>query len=560
MISENLQTLLRAVRQNRTLAIVLAIVLLTLVLAGLVNSALSVPVYRWGDGSTYYMQVLSIAYDHDIQYTQTDLQRIIANPLDDVPSGMYLIKNAAGQYFYGKDYSYSLFAAPFFLLEGNNGILLFNALLLFCMILMGYLFLRKKNGLLAPVFAVIFFVLSTTFVYMYWMNPDLYDAFLIMLGLFIWLKYMETSEVKYLAIASMALGLAAVAKAPDAVVFIPVVLYEIYKGRFKNLMIAVAGFLLVAIIFIGYFYLQSGTLSFYGGDRLYYLYNYPFMNGYNSTNEAGSPAPSISTGSGIASLLNLDDLKILPYNLFYYFFGRFTGMMWYYTLAIFALVSFLFECRHLRYVKEHPEKVCIFTAIVLFILAYTFFLGNNYFGGGWAVGNRYMYIYPAFIFLLDKIDLKKLAVFLIIALITVLPIVSDPLGVSNDPTMLPAQAPFTYFPLELSQLGALPLYGQNFTDNYGNSFNVYNDYPAQYHGSMEIAEPSDLLLLSSSPIERLDITLYSPIDQNGTIITNGFSEEVPMKNTDLKTVTITGMKPIYSDSSHYVYDINVPAT
>lgn len=57
-----------------------------------------------------------------------------------------------------------------------------------------------------------------------------------MLGLFIWLIYIEKSDVRYLAIASLVLGHAVVSKAPDAVVFIPIILLELYKRRFKNLM------------------------------------------------------------------------------------------------------------------------------------------------------------------------------------------------------------------------------------------------------------------------------------------------------------------------------------
>src|SRR5271157_73380 len=551
---------LRTLAEKANFKLIISIIILSLVFLALVTVALTSPVNRWGDGSTYYMQVLSIVYDHDIQYTQADAQYIIMHPLGDVPAGMFLIKTIDGRYFYGKDYSFSLFASFFYVLIGNNGILLFNAILFFCMILMGYFYLRKYNGILSVIYSLLFFGLSALFVYMLWMNPDLYDAFLIMLGLFIWLIYIEKSDVRYLAIASFVLGLVAVSKAPDAVVFIPVFLYELYKRHYMNLLIALGPFLLAAGIFLGYFYLQSGTLSFYGGDRLYYLGNYPFWGPYDSTHEAGIQAFSINAGNTLSALFDLNDLKIIPYNFFYYFFGRFTGMLWYYPFAVFALVSFAFQGRRIRYFKEHPEKLCILGAIVLYIFTYVVLIGDNYFGGQWAVGNRYFYIYPAFLFLFDKVDWKKGIIFLAIAMITVLPLVSAPIATSNDPGGHTYQFPYTYFPLDMSQLGNLPMTGQTFTNISGNNFTIYGGTPRSYNGTLFVMS-GDMLILSGSPIENLNMSLMAYFDyNNGSISTKGFSEEVPLANKDIVTVTLTGMEPIYSDSRQYIYEVNVELT
>ena len=90
---------------------------------------MTAPVHRWGDASTYYMQIQSISNDLDIQYQSQDINRVVENKLDDIPAGMYLIKNEEGKYYYGKEFSYALFAAPFYKLLGNNGILFFNGLM-----------------------------------------------------------------------------------------------------------------------------------------------------------------------------------------------------------------------------------------------------------------------------------------------------------------------------------------------------------------------------------------------------------------------------------------------
>ena len=551
---------LRTLAQKPNFKLIISIIILALVLLALVTVALTSPIHRWADGSTYYMQVLSIVYDHDIQYTPADVQHIITYPLGDAPAGMFLIKTLDGRYFYGKDYSFSLFASFFYALIGTNGILLFNALMFFCMILMGYYYLRKYNGTLSIVYSLIFFGLSTLFVYMFWIEPDLYDGFLIMLGLFIWLIYIEKSDVRYLAIASLVLGLVAVSKAPDAVVFIPVFLFELYKRRYVNLLIASGAFLLVAGIFLGYFYLQSGTLSFYGGNRLYYVGNYPFWNSYDSAHEVGIQAFSLNAGNTLSDLFDLNNVKIIPYNIFYYFFGRFTGMLWYYPFAIFALVSLAFQGRRLQYFKEHPEKLCILGAIALYIFTYAVLIGDNYFGGGWAVGNRYFYIYPAFIFLVDKVDWKKAIIFLAIAMITVLPLVSAPIATSDNPGGHTYQFPYTYFPLDLSQLGNLPMTGHAFTEVSGYNFTVYGGNPRSYNGTLLVTS-GDMLILSGQPIENLNMTLMAYFDYtNGSISTKGFSEEIPLTDKDIVPVTLTGMEPIYSDRRQYVYDIKVALT
>ena len=45
----------------------------------------------------------------------------------------------------------------------------------------------------------------------------------------------------------------------------------------------------------------------------------------------------------------------------------------------------------------------------------------------------------------------------------------------------------------------------------------------------------------------------------GASTSNGFSEKERLINMELRKVTITGMRPIYSDRREYVYEINVQA-
>jgi hypothetical protein len=132
------------------------------------------------------MQISSIANDFDIQYLPIDIHRAIANRFDDLPNGLFLIKTDEGNYFYGKEYSFALFAAPFFLLFGNQGILLFNALMFWSMIFFGYLYLSKRGNprIISFFTSLLFFVLSTAFVYIFWIHAEIYNMFLITAGIF----------------------------------------------------------------------------------------------------------------------------------------------------------------------------------------------------------------------------------------------------------------------------------------------------------------------------------------------------------------------------------------
>jgi len=81
-------------------------------------------------------------------------------------------------------------------------------------------------------------------------------------------------------------------------------------------------------------------LTFYGGDRLYYIDKFPFIDGYNIENEAGKHAFSVE--DDISTLItDPENLKVVPYNFFYYLCGRFTGMIWYYPFTIFAVVPII---------------------------------------------------------------------------------------------------------------------------------------------------------------------------------------------------------------------------
>jgi hypothetical protein len=539
----------------------------------LANISLSVPIHRWGDGSTYYMQISSITEDHDIQYQPIDIQRALLNRFDDLPAGLFLIKTDDGNYFYGKEFSYALFASPFFALLGNHGILFFNALMFWLMILMGFFYLRKKGNspILSFFISLIFFILSTAFVYIIWIHAEIYNMFLITGGIFFWSLYIEDNKDKYLIIAAFIFGLATVAKLPNCLIFLPFLCYELYNRQFKRVISILLIFLIPIILFYGFFYLETGSMSFYGGNRLYYSNQYPFIGDFDHVHESGQPAFSIEEGR-ISALINSDFLTKSPVNLFYYFFGKFTGMIWYYPLTGFALLSFVLGMVYIKkqnsenytkisIIKKNPIQYLIFIGLILNILFYVVIIGNNYLGGQHAVGNRYFYIFPAFLFLIGKIDLKVIIPFIIISLFTVIPIISDTIGISVYPEIHTYEFPYTIFPIEYSQINNLPIWIHQYT------FPKYTIYDIGGHFSFKknviiINGTSHWLIKTKTKNQNLTLMIFAADGSNKRVAITSESHltSTIIDGTNAEIVNIPLNQAVYEDAEYLLYSIKIESS
>jgi len=544
-------------------------IILVLLFLFLSSITLTAPVHRWGDASTYYMQIQSISNDLDIQYQPEDIERVMENRFDELPAGLFLIKTESGKYYYGKEFSYALFASPFYKILGNNGILFFNGLMLFTMILMGYLYLREENEeKIALTVSALFFILSTAFVYIFWIHAEIYNMFLLMTSLFLWERYFKSENQNLLLLASLVFGIAFVAKVPNILLFVPFLLYELYCKRFKNFTLMLCVFLIPLIITYGYFFLNTGSISFYGGERLYYAYQYPFVEGYDSINEAGKQGFSI-TENRVDALMNIENLKVVPYNLFYYFFGRFTGMFWYYPFTLFALISVFASSGDSRttlklniknYISSNEDKVLVVIGIILYIVFFCAIIGNNYFGGMDAVGNRYFYLYPAFIYLIKKVDIKKATVIIFIAVLTLNPIIFDPIENSSNPSIHLTTFPYSYLPIEYTQMDTLPF--SDYGHKIDNLFVYRLDDKSEYtDGTFVVNGSADMIIKSEKEIESLLILLKSK--NHGTdayVFGVNAKNPINLGMNETKAITTKNLKPVYADKRYIVYKVSVSSS
>lgn len=532
------------------------------------------------------MQIQSISNDFDIRYESKDINRALEDNFS--PAGMFLIKTDDGEYYYGKEFTFAMFAVPFYKLFGINGVLLLNGLMFFSMILIGYRYLQKQNeDKIALAISVLYFFLSAAFVYIFWLHAEIYNMFLLMSSMFLWITYFRKKDPKYLFISSFIFGIAVAAKVPNMIFFVPLFFYELYSKRYHTASLMAIVFALPLVLVYGYFFMHAETFSFYGGNRLYYGQNFPFVGGYDSVNEIGRSLFSVSQ-SNIDALINTNNIKIIPYNLFYYFFGSFTGMFWYYPFVLLSAIPVLKFAYHKTksntsnsnrnnsnnnnnnntkvyrktsgikdYINSNTDKILIATGIVLYILFFAIIVGYNYWGGTHAVGNRYFYVYPLFLFLIPKVNLKQLVLVTLLAGVTLNPVILDPIGNSANPSIHQTSFPYSYLPIEYTQLNYLPFWER---DHITGDLKVYElDENSQFSEDLFMINGStNLLIRSENRTDVISIVIGAQDKDTPVSLKLGKKKyDMDLKEDEVNYLVLTEMKPVYNDKKSYVYKLSV---
>lgn len=400
--------------------------------------------------------------------------------------------------------------------------------------------------------------------------------FLITGALFFWSLHLQNQKKdtnlidKYLIIAAFIFGLATVAKLPNSLLLLPFLCYELYNRQIKRVLLILLIFLIPVVVFYGFFYLETGSKSFYGGNRLFYTHQYPFNNGFDSINESGRPGFSVEEGR-ISALISTDIVTKSPINLLYYFFGKFTGMIWYYPFTVFALLSFILAIVYLKTqndenknlisdIRDNPVPYLVLIGIVLNILFYVIIIGNNYLGGQHAIGNRYFYIFPAFLFLIRKIDLKIIVPFIIIALFTVIPIISDPISVSENPQKHTIEFPYTVFPIEYSQIINLPIWKQFSSSDY----TIY-DTDGQFNFEKKgiiMNGTSHWLIKTNTKNQNLTFVMYAADESKKQvrIISESQVTDTFIDEGNVEKVSLLLTQPVYEEAEYQIYATTIESS
>ena len=423
--------------------------------------------FLFADEATYYSLTQSIAQDGDLEYTKKDLYRYYKS-FDSGPLGIFLKKGKGDKIYFAKSFVYSLFAAPFVKIFGANGFLVFHSILLALMLWMGWTYFSIANKPLFSLgFVLTFLFASVGCVYFIWMQPDFFNLFLVFTILFLWLYKHKHKEHKtdidtvqkekiFLhsvwsdILAAVLAGIAVYSKPSNIVLMAPIILFYLFKKKIVRPLLIGGVFILTAGIFFGTNFLITGDSNYQGGERKSF---YGIKEGYPLEKE-GITFDSIKAGTMSTegySKRHLLPPKFILYNLFYYFFGRHTGITWYFFPAILALILFFIR-------RKRFDQWLLFGTLAAEILLYIILMPDNYAGGGGALANRYfLSIYPLFLFLPGlKHEAKEIGINWIVASFFIAQILISPVQHSRFPDTHVKKFPFKALPVEMTLINNLP--------------------------------------------------------------------------------------------------------
>ncbi len=429
------------------------------------------------DEATYYMMAHSLTEDADLTYTREDLTRVWRE-FPGGPAGVFLKKGRTfkgapdpdpNRLYYGKSFIYPLCAAPFVKLFGTNGFLVLHALLLAVVVLCGYLFLHARSGPLASaVLASGFLMASVVPVYFVWLMPEVFNFTLVFVAYFCWL-YKEVARpeqsprgTKWLfggrsdLVAAALLGVATFSKVTNALLFAPIVLWQLWALLRRRSMpggqiaASLCVFLLLAGGLFGVNKAISGEWNYQGGDRDTYYVEFPFQN----------QVPKFELGQAKSREGMLSDIIFNPrtftsnlaHNLEYFFIGRHTGLIAYFFPAVFAMGAFLLAPR----ARPGWQWLVLGSGLLQGLI---FLVMTPYTWSGGGVGNRYFFSgYGVMLFALPPIHSLGAAFAMWAAgSLFVAPLVLNPFVASFHPADNAKSGPLRLLPVELTLVNDLPV-------------------------------------------------------------------------------------------------------
>ncbi|MDD8027856.1 MAG: hypothetical protein PHI34_15260 [Acidobacteriota bacterium] len=433
-----------------------------------------------GDQAVYYIMAQSLAFDGDLEYTAKDLVRFNEDFWAG-PNGIFLkkvVRDGRERLYYAKSYAYPLFAAPFVRLLGPGGPIVFNGLLLFLILLMGWNYFALANGPgLALGKMAAYLGASIAFLYALWITPDFFNMFLVFTVLFLWRykaevrkaevptpaaaakpegvgrpgpwkRFLLSGNSDYLAAAVA--GLAVFSKPTNILLGAAFLLSTLLVG--KKFWKAVAlGLVLIATTGVFFVANRAWTTewNYQGGQRKSFVFQFPLEHKDVTFDNLALTSHTMTTDGYAARLKST--AKLLPFNLFWYVFGRFTGAAWYFFPALFYFLLFLRG-------RKNLDAWLILAAAAGQILAYVIMMPDNYGGGGGSMANRYfMNIYPMFLFLPGVVMRRRETVWpWVMAAVFVAPILLSPFATTLAPSVHAKRFPYTLLPVEYSLINDLP--------------------------------------------------------------------------------------------------------
>jgi hypothetical protein len=481
---------IRPTMRPRPLPLVCLALLLLALAWGLSGRRGPLPV---GDEATPVMMVQSLWHDHNLTYSQADLDRAQAL-WGEGPAGLTLFTDDGGKTLrYGRPVAYPLAALPFYAVFGVRGIALLNMALFLAMAIASLRLLAEDDG--SPLFVAGFFFASAALAYAFRLEPEVFLMACVFFPLLTWrrLEGEGRRDLALLAGSGLLLGAAITASPLLGLLGLPILIDLAARRRWRGF----AALVLAAILAAGLLALiqraGTGEWSAFGGvQRRTFDAEFPL----ESPRDLWQKYRAEETSPGIAA-----GLRLLPRNLLYLVAGRFTGLLPYFPFALFALILYL-PGR-----KDRPRN--LLAATLLLYAGLVLILHPHDFGGSPGfLGSRYLALaYPAFLFLPRRLEARRSLVFPCLAagLWTATALLQPPPATPS---------PFHRLPLELTLIPGdhLPGYtAQTWGDAVWivprDAFFVEERHP---HGVwVRGGTRSDVVVVSPKPLTRLAFTAWS---------------------------------------------------
>ena len=369
----------------------------------------------FSDGATYYSMGWSLVGDFDLEYTVADLARV-RREYPDGPSGIFLKRASGGleldgsppwvkrapptekKIYFGKAMTYPVLAAPFVLVFGTRGFLVFNALCLLVAWLCAHLELRRHTSPGRALFGSAALILATIApIYVFWIQPELLNLALVSLALLAWRRDRPV-------LSALIFGLATYTKPTQILMAAPLGLSPLFeaavpKGKRVIEVIRRGAFMIgCTVALFGLNTLVTGEWNYQGGERKTFGSEFPFDRGEVRDVTFGNSGEWMTTmklgplesgeeetrGAGIAQApVELNQMFVA--NLADFWIGRYAGMLPYFAPAFLALLAFLALGPRTRAGWFAVSALMLFYLVSIRLLPGP----TNWYGGGGTVGNRY---------------------------------------------------------------------------------------------------------------------------------------------------------------------------
>jgi hypothetical protein len=437
-----------------------------------------------GDESTYVSMALSLAYDRDLKFTRTDLERF-TGLYGSGPEGLFLKQGRrisinwsrgfprirtlprapeAGLDF-GKALLHPLVAAPFVALFGLNGFLILNVLLLAGVAWLGVEYASAQGGRGAMIFGVAFVFASIVPIYAAWLTPEVLNFSLVFAAYFLWLyKHAPYADVRTsprarwllspwtnLA-AAFLLGAATYSKPPNALLIVPVAIDALWRRRLMLTVAVSITFLAGSAGLFGLTALVTGEWNYQGGIRRTFYGTFPFSDPRTTFPDLGTSMATNDTDAD--NVLAARVLwPMLGKNLVYFVVGRDAGLLPYFFPGLIAIGAWLAHPSRREPRRALSAAILLVSILVLLVLA-PFSWG----GGGGPPGNRYfLSLYPVLFFLAAPIGTATAVSAFVGGMLFVGPWLTTPFTASKFTWNAVDTAPLRLLPIELTMVDDLPV-------------------------------------------------------------------------------------------------------